>query len=212
MDWSDFSQLLAGFWVTIGVSLAAVCIGVPCGLGLALIRWRKIPGLDGMVATLVSFLRAIPSVTLILLVYFAFPGIGLSLNRMEAAIFVLAVGTMAFDCEIWRGALIAFPRDQLDAAIACGMPRGLRFRRIVLPQITRACLPALMNEISLVIKVSPAVAVIGLVDTTRAATRIGADTYEPLKAFLASFVLYAVLIAAILAAQRLVARRIGAPA
>lgn len=212
MGWSDCSQLLAGFWVTIGISVAAVCIGVPCGLGLALIRWRQVPRLDGMVATLVSFLRAIPSVTLILLVYFAFPAIGLSLNRVEAAILVLAAGTMAFDCEIWRGALLAFPRDQLEAAIACGMPRGLRFRRIVLPQIARACLPALINEVTLVIKVSPAVAVIGLVDTTRAAIRIGADTYEPLKAFMASFLLYAVLIAVILAAQRLVVRRLGASA
>jgi ABC-type amino acid transport system permease subunit len=79
--------------------------------------------------------------------------------------------------EIWRAALLDFPRDQLDAARAFGMPRGLRFRLVVLPQIARAALPALVNEMTLLIKVSPAVAVIGVTEATRAAVRIGAATY-----------------------------------
>ena len=58
------------------------------------------------------------------------------------------------------------------------MPRGLRFRLVVLPQIARAALPALVNEMTLLIKVSPAVAVIGVTEVTRAAVRIGATTYQ----------------------------------
>ena len=119
---------------------------------------------------------------------------------------------MAFDCEIWRAALLAFPRDQLEAAIACGMPRGLRFRRIVLPQIARASLPALMNEVTLIIKVSPAVAVIGLVDTTRAAVRVGAETYAPVPPFFVALLLYIAVIGALVAAQRVLSRKFGAPA
>lgn len=212
MSGADFLSLLDGLKVTIAASFAAVGLGVPLGLVLALIRWRRVPVLDPIVATLVSFLRAVPSVTLALLVYFALPGLGLSPSRMEAAIAVLGVGTMAFDCEIWRAALLAFPGDQLEAAIACGMPRALRFRRIVLPQIARAALPALMNEVTLIIKVSPAVAVIGLVDTTRAAVRIGAQTYAPIPPFFVALLLYVVLIGALVVVQRVLARKLGQPA
>ena len=209
MGAADLVTLLDGLRITILVSLSAVCLGVPLGLGLALIRWRHVPVLDPVVASLVSLLRAVPSVTLALLVYFALPSIGFAPSRLETAIAVLAVGTMAFDCEIWRAALLAFPHDQLDAAIACGMRRGLRFRRIVLPQIVRASLPALMNEVTLIIKVSLAVAVIGLVDTTRAAVRIGAQTYAPIPPFIVALLLYMVLIGALIGTQRLIARKLG---
>ena len=79
-----------------------------------------------------------------------------------------------------RAALVDFPREQLDASVSFGMGGALRFRRIILPQILRTCLPALVNEMSLLIKASPAVAVVGIVDVTRAAVRVGAQTYRPL--------------------------------
>ncbi len=205
-------MLWEGLGVTAAVSLLSLTIGLPLGLGLALVRWRQVPILDPAVAALVSLLRAVPSVTLVLLVYFALPGLGLALPRFAAAVVTLGLGTMAFGCEIWRGALLAFPKDQIDAARACGMTRGLRFRRIVLPQPVRACLPALVNEATLLIKVSPAAAVIGLVDTTRAAVRIGAETYEPIPPFLAALAIYAALIAGFVLLQRWLERRQGSPA
>ena len=209
MDWGNARMLWEGLGVTAAVSLLSLAIGLPLGLGLALIRWARVPVLDPAVAALVSLLRAVPSVTLVLLVYFALPGLGLALPRFAAAVATLGLGTMAFGCEIWRGALLAFPRDQIDAARACGMTRGLRFRRIVLPQLVRACLPALVNEATLLIKVSPAIAVIGLVDTTRAAVRIGAETYEPIPPFLAALAIYAVVIAGFVLLQRWLERRQG---
>ena len=209
MSLYDFMSMLQGLWVTLTVSIAAISIGVPCGLLLALVRWRGVPFLSPAAAVLVSLIRAVPSVTLALLIYFALPVWGITPSRMTAAIIVLSFGTMGFDCEIWRSGLTAFPKDQLDSAIAFGMPRFMRFRRIVLPQLIRTCLPALMNEASLIIKVSPVVAVIGLVDVTRAAVRIEADTYQPLPPFCVALLLYVVLIGALVIAQRIVSRRLG---
>lgn len=207
MSWVDCLSLLQGMGVTIAISFLAIAIGAPLGLCLALIRWRAVRGLDPLVAGLVSLLRAVPSVTLALLLYFALPGVGLSLSPIEAAVATLALGTMAFNCEIWRGALLAFPQDQFDAALAFGMRRWTRFRLIVLPQIFHASLPALTNEMTLLVKVSPAVAVIGVVDGTRAAVRISARTYQPLPPFLADLVLYMVVVATFIALQRGLERR-----
>jgi len=203
----DYLALAAGAVNTIAVSLLAIALGNPLGLGLALIRWGRVPGLDNIVAILVSLLRATPAVTLVLLVYFALPTIGLEVPRFAAGVATLALGTMAYNCEIWRATLLAFPIDQLDAARAFGMPRGLRFRLIVLPQIARAALPALVNEMTLIIKVSPAVAVIGVIETTRAAVRIGAATYKPIPPFLVALGVYLVVIGAFVGAQRMIERR-----
>jgi His/Glu/Gln/Arg/opine family amino acid ABC transporter permease subunit len=204
---ADYLAIAAGAVNTIAVSLLTIALGTPLGLGLALIRWRKFPILDGLVAALVSLLRATPSVTLVLLVYFALPTIGLELPRFAAGVATLTLGTMAYNCEIWRATLLAFPADQLDAARAFGMPAGLRFRLIVLPQIVRAALPALVNEMTLIIKVSPAVAVIGVIETTRAAVRIGASTYRPIPPFLVALAIYLVVIGAFVATQRVLERR-----
>jgi His/Glu/Gln/Arg/opine family amino acid ABC transporter permease subunit len=203
----DFLALAAGAGNTIAISLLAIVIGTPLGLGLALIRWRRVPGLDGAVAAMVSLLRATPAVTLVLLVYFALPTVGLEVPRFVAGVATLTLGSMAYNCEIWRAALLAFPLDQLDAARAFGMPRGLRFRLVVLPQITRAALPALVNEMTLLIKVSPAVAVIGVTEVTRAAVRIGATTYNPIPPFLVALAIYVVVIGIFVAAQRMLERR-----
>jgi His/Glu/Gln/Arg/opine family amino acid ABC transporter permease subunit len=203
----DYLALAAWAANTIAVSLLAIAIGNPLGLGLALIRWGKVRGLDSIVAALVSLLRATPSVTLVLLIYFALPTIGLEVPRFAAGVTTLALGTMAYNCEIWRAVLLAFPPDQLDAARAFGMPQALRFRLIVLPQIVRAALPALVNEMTLIIKVSPAVAVIGVIETTRAANRIGAATYKPIPPLLVALAMYVVIIGAFVAVQRVLERR-----
>ncbi len=106
-----------------------------------------------------------------------------------------------------------FPRDQIDAALSVGMPATTRLRLIVLPQVLRTAMPALVNEMTLLVKASPAVAVLGVVDITRAAVRIGANTYEPLPPFTVALFLYSLVVFVFVLAQRLIERRPrGAPA
>ncbi|HXW27433.1 MAG TPA: amino acid ABC transporter permease [Xanthobacteraceae bacterium] len=198
----DYLSLLQGAAVTVSLSLVGIVLGVPLGLALALVRWSGVPVLARMVAAYVSVLRATPLVTLALLVFFALPNVGVPIDPVPAAILSLAMNTSAFNCEIWRAALNDFPRAQLDAATAAGMTPGLEFRRIVFPQIWRVSLPGLVNEMTLLIKSSPAIAVVGIVDITRAAVRIGAQTYEPLPPFLAATALYFLVVLGLVRAQR----------
>jgi len=210
MEYGDYIALLQGAVVTIGLSLAAIVVGTPLGLLLALARWRRVPVLSPVVAAYVSLMRAAPAVTLGLLLYFSLPEVGLSLDPVPAGIVTLTLSTSAFNCEIWRGALLAFPKDQIEAAMSVGMRSSLRLRRIVLPQVIQAALPALVSEMTMLVKVSPAIAVLGVVDITRAAVRIGAQTYDPLPPFAAALVLYSALVAVFVVAQRVVERRLPA--
>jgi His/Glu/Gln/Arg/opine family amino acid ABC transporter permease subunit len=207
MSGGDIASIFQGAAVTITLSLIGILIGLPIGLGLALLRWANVPVIARIVAVYVSMLRATPLVTLLLLLFFALPNIGIPINPISAAITALVMNTSAFNCEVWRAALMNFPKDQYEAAQSVGMRASLRFRRIVLPQILRVSLPGLVNEMSLLIKVTPVLAVVGVVDITRAAVRIGAETYDPLPPFLVAIALYAPIVFALVALQRWIERR-----
>src|SRR5260370_24851962 len=208
MTAGDVLAIFQGALVTVTLSPIGILIGLPIGLGLALLRWADVPVLAGIVAVYVSMLRATPLVTLLLLLFFALPNIGVPIGPVSAAILALVMNTSAFNCEVWRAALVNFPKDQYEAAQSVGMRAGLRFRRIALPQIVRVSLPGLVNEMSLLIKVTPVLAVVGVVDITRAAVRIGAQTYEPLPPFLVAIALYAPILFALGSLQRWIERRL----
>ncbi len=88
-----------------------------------------------------------------------------------------------------------FPKDQYEAAQSVGMRRRpCAFAASSCRRSCRVSLPGLVNEMSLLIKVTPVLAVVGVVDITRAAVRIGAETYEPLPPFLVAVALYAPIV------------------
>jgi His/Glu/Gln/Arg/opine family amino acid ABC transporter permease subunit len=207
MSGADLLAILQGAVVTVTLSLAGILIGLPIGLALAVLRWADVPVIARVVALYVSILRATPLVTLLLLLFFALPNIGIAIDPISAAILALVMNTAAFNCEVWRAALMNFPKDQFEAAQSVGMNATLRFRRIVLPQIVRVSLPGLVNEMSLLIKVTPVLAVVGVVDITRAAVRIGAETYDPLPPFLVAVALYAPIVFLLVSLQRWIERR-----
>ena len=206
MSWSDLLAIVRGAVVTVSLSFAGILIGSPVGLLLAIVRWADVPVAARVVAIYVSILRATPLVTLLLLLFFALPNIGIAVDPISAAIVGLVMSTAAFNCEVWRASLMNFPKDQYEAAQSVGMNALLRFHRIVLPQIARASLPGLVNEMSLLIKVTPALAVLGVVDITRAAVRIGAETYDPLPPLMVALALYVPIVFLLVSLQRWIER------
>src|ERR1700688_4142343 len=207
MNSGDIAAIFQGAIVTVSLSFIGILIGLPIGLGLALLRWADVPVAARIVTLYVSVLRATPLVTLLLLLFFALPNIGVPINPGVGAVLAPVMNTSAFNCEVWRSALTNFPKEQYEAAQSVGMRAGQRFRRIVLPQIVRVSLPGLVNEMSLLIKVTPVLAVVGVVDITRAAVRIGSETYEPLPPFLVAIALYVRIVFALVSLQRWIERR-----
>jgi len=207
MTTGDLISLAWGAATTVALSLASILLGAPLGLAMALVRWARLPGLRQLVIVVVSLMRATPAVTSMLLVFFVLPTVGVPVDPVPAALITLSLNTAAFNSEIWRAALDEFPRDQVDAAKAIGMRASQRLYHIVLPQALHASLPALVSEMTLLIKASPAMAVVGVVDITRAAVRIGAETYEPLPPFLLAFFFYTAFVFVFVRLQQMIERR-----
>src|ERR671932_1407318 len=195
MDQTILLALLGGAWTSAWISALAIAGGVPLGLFLALLREAQLPLFTQFVVLYVSLGLATPLVTLVLFTYFGAPTLSIELNPYATAVVALTMNTAAFNAEVWRAALRGFPREQLEAASAFGMTRMLMFRRIMLPQMWITSLPGLVNEMTLLTKASPAIAVIGIVDLTRVTNRIAAVTYQPLPPILAAAALYMVAIA-----------------
>jgi ABC-type amino acid transport system permease subunit len=154
----------------------------------------------------VSVVRATPLVTLALFVFFGLPSLGITLDPELAALVTLTLNTAPFHSEIWRASILDVPREQIDAARAIGMTRSLLFRRIVLRQAWRASIPGIVNEMTFLIKGSPAIAVIGVVELTRSAARVGAYTYDPIPPFMVAAVIYVIIVAILVRAQRVIER------
>lgn len=207
MDSTAWSMLLNGAWVTLWISAVSIALGVTLGLIIALIRSAKIPFVHQLLGLYISIARATPLVTLVLFIFLTAPTMGINMDRSIAGILALTLNTTAFNAEIWRSAFNNFSTDQREAALAVGMTPGIYFRRIMLPQIVITSLPSLVNEMSFLIKGSPAIAVIGIVDLTRVTNRISAVTYEPLPPILAAGVLYMLIIAALVWFQRVAERK-----
>lgn len=207
MNASAWQMLFDGAWTTLWISTVSIIIGVIAGLIIALIRLARIPIVDQFLVLYISLARATPLVTLALFIFLSAPTLGIGLDRSIAGILALTLNTTAFNAEIWQSAFRNFSRDQREAAMATGMTPWITFRRIMLPQMMITSLPGLINEMSFLIKGSPAIAVIGVVDLTRVTNRISAVTYEPLPPILVACVLYMTIIGALVWLQRLAERR-----
>ena len=203
MDVISWQLLIEGAWTTLWISAIAIAFGVVIGLLIALVRMLRLPIIDQLLVVYISLARATPLVTLVLFLFLSLPTVGINLDKNVAA----TLNTSAFNAEIWRNAFRTFPREQREAAESVGMRRWTYFRYIMLPQMWIESLPALVNEMSFLIKGSPAIAVIGVVDLTRVTNRISSVTYEPLSPILAAGLLYVVIIGMLLKLQGLAERK-----
>src|SRR5690554_1128562 len=114
------------------------------------------------------------------------------------ALIAFTLNTAAYTTEIFRGAIKATARGEIEAARAYGMSHGLMLRRIVLPSAFRRALPAYGNEVIFMLHASAIASVVTLMDITGAARFVYARFYAPFEAFLFVAAIYLCLTFAIL--------------
>jgi octopine/nopaline transport system permease protein len=207
-DFVSWVTLLAlGALKTVEVTLCALIIGALIGSVVASFRLARNVFLRKIAGAYTTVFRGIPELLVIYLIYFGGPAM---LNGLSSAIgygglidfpsFVsgaLAVGIVsgAYQAEIYRGAYLALSRGELEAASAIGMSRGLRIRRIIIPQIVRVAFPSLGNVWQLTLKDSALVSVTGVVELMRASQVAAGSTNNYFLYFVAGAALYLTLTA-----------------
>ena len=188
-------MLWQGLELTVLVGLAAMALALGFGL---LGAWAKLSRSGparwtaGIYTTVV---RGVPELVLILLVYYGVPtliqdiaesaghDIRVDLNPFIAGVVTIGFIYGAFATEVFRGAFLAVPRGQIEAAQAHGMGRALAFRRIVMPQMWRFALPGLGNVWMVLIKATALISVIQLEELVRSAQIAAGATRMPFTYF-----------------------------
>jgi len=189
----------------LGIALGLVIGALVCAAALSRAAWPR-----RLAALWVSFLRGVPLLVQLLLCYYLLPVIGINVPALAAAVITVGVCSSAYVSEIWRGAINALPRGQAKAAAAIGMaPRDI-WTRIILPQAVKISLPALVNEMILLVKASSLVSVVGIMEVTRASQAQAATTFRPLEVYLAAACIYLVVNLCLAALGRYLEHRMAA--
>ncbi len=152
-------EFLRGVLFTIQISVCGYILGLRAGPAG---RWREAARQQGAVPRrrlYTTFVRAIPELLLILMVYYMggralnglLVGIGLADQDFQVTPFAAAVAALgliygAYLTDILRGAIQAIPKGQIEAARAYGMHAPMRFRRIIFPQMIRYAIPGMGNQ------------------------------------------------------------------
>jgi len=189
-------QLLDGLLVTLMIC-ALASVGA-FALSIPLLMARRSPRfwLRQLAVGYITLMRGLPIVILVFLFYFGLPAL-FGLGRISAfwvGVVVLSMNGAAFISEVLRGAIDRIPIGQAEAAEAMGLSRFHIWRFILIPQFLPIALPALTGEVGFLIKASPALSLITIVDLTRRAQQVAMQTFDPLAPLIAAAFLYFLLL------------------
>ena len=201
--WGD--EMLRAALVTLMVSLSAMGIGLFISIFGTLSKLSNKIYVRVLADVYTTIIRGIPELLVIYLLFFGGSNAIMSLAKLfgyygyiELDAFVIgsvAVGAIsgAYSTEVMRGAFLAIPRGQIDAAKSVGMNKFLIFTRILIPQVLRYALPGLGNVWQLTLKDTALIMVTGLVEIMRQAHVAAGSTYSPFTFYITAAFLYLIL-------------------
>lgn len=199
--WGD--EMFFGALMTLAVAASSYALGIVISAGGAAMKLSNWVALRFLADAYTTIIRGIPELLVIYLVFF---GGGAVLRAVAKGLFgygefidlpifvtgMICIGLSAgaYATEVIRGAVLAVPVGQIEAARAVGMSRALRFWRVLVPQVARYALPGLGNVWQLTLKETSLISVIGLVEIMRQAAVGAGSTKEPFTFYITAFILY----------------------
>lgn len=165
-----------GLGLSLALLLGGLLIGLCLGTCLAVLRYQAI-GLK-TIALFVSVIRGTPLILQLSFVYFSFPMLlGLKLSILTAGIITFGVNSGAYVSEILRSGIESLPKGQFEAAKTLHIPRFFMWRDIILPQVMRNILPAMVHETITLLKETALISTLGGMDIMRRAQAVAAEQF-----------------------------------
>lgn len=223
--WASYARYLPrivdGLWLTLELIVVSGLIGLALAVPIALARVARAPALWMPAYGYIFFFRGTPLLVQIFLVYYG-------LSQFEAlraagwlwdevlsqpywcAIIAFSLNTAAYTAELLRGAMLAVPRGEIEAAQSLGLTRADQLRSVILPRAFGIILPAYGNEVILMLKGSALASTITLLDLMGATRSVIARTYMSMEFFLLAGVLYLLIAALFIGLFRILERILNA--
>ena len=201
-----FPQLLHGTWITLLILFLSGAIGNLLAIGVALARVSRNPFVNTTSYFYTLLMRGTPLLVQIYLLYYGMGSIFAHTPAIRHSflwpylrdgfwygVVALSLNTAGYTGEILRGAILAVPHGEIEAARAFGMSKWLVLRRVTLPRAYRICLPTLVGETILLLKSTPLVYTITVLDMMGVANFIRVQTFRVYEPLLAAALIYVFL-------------------
>jgi polar amino acid transport system permease protein len=160
------APLLKGAQVTVVISLASIFFGVILAFAAGIARTSSNRFVSGLAFVYIVLFRGTPLLVQLFWFYYALPLVGVSFDPITTGIMTLSLLTGAFGAEVVRGALLAVPPAQLEAARALNFSKTYTLWHIAMPQAIIEMMPPFGNLAIQNLKDTALVSLISIADLT----------------------------------------------
>ncbi|RAP36321.1 glutamine ABC transporter permease [Legionella quinlivanii] len=165
-----------GFTLTLELLAGGVITGFALGIFWAICRYQSIVSFP--VKGMISILRGTPLILQLSLIYFATPALtGLHPDILIAGIIAFGLNSSAYFAELLRAGIDSLPKGQFEAASTLEIKGLYLWKDIVLPQVLRNSLPAMINEVIALLKETALISTIGGMDLMRSSQTVAAEQF-----------------------------------
>lgn len=192
-DWTYAANilpvLLQAFGTSLVITLEAFAGAVVVG---AFIAWLlETGGKAGKVtAALSDFVRKTPILVQLYFVYFVLPDVGIVLSAWITGILTLSIHYGFYLAEVYRAGIRTVPAGQVEAARALALRRTIIFRKVILPQALPIITPNAGNYFIYMLKDTPYLSAISVVEVMRVSYRLGGDYFRYIEPFTIAGILF----------------------
>jgi len=172
-----YSVLFGGFLASVEITLMASLIGIILGLFLAIFRLRGKGILASFANGYISIIRGTPTVVQLMIIYFIILK-NSGLPDILVASIAFGINSGAYVAEIIRAGINAVDRGQMEAGRSLGLSYGQTMISIIIPQAIKNVLPALGNELIVLLKETSIAGYVGIKDLMKGGTSIASVTYN----------------------------------
>lgn len=170
--------LMIGLMVTLQAAAVGFAIALVLGLVFALLRRSRIKAISWTVIGFTEFVRDTPLLVQLFFLYYVLPQFGIVLPAFMTGALALGLQYSAYTSEVYRGGIEAIPRGQWEAATALNLSRLRIYRTVIVPQMIPRVVPALGNYLVGMLKETPVLSVVTVLDMLGLANMIGERTFE----------------------------------
>lgn len=191
--WTYRDAFLVGFSNTATLVALALALSLPLAGAAAVLLVEAPAALRRLGREVVDFFRCVPFLLLAYVIYYGLPEAGLRLGAWWAGLVALVAYNSAYFTEILRAAILAVPREAIEAGRAYGFSRTQLYGRIVLPLVALDAGPVVGNQVIVMIKDTALLMIITVQELSFVANFVNAQAFAPFAPFATALLLYWVL-------------------
>lgn len=160
--WEYLPDILKGMVVTVELGVVVALTGLFVGMLLAVVRALQLKPINFFIICFADIMRSLPPLVVIMVLFFAFPYIQISMSAFTATWLALSLVLAAFVEEICWAGIVSVPKGQAEAARSTGLNWLQSMLYVVLPQAVRLTVAPLTNRVIAITKSTALGSVVGL--------------------------------------------------